>query len=755
MLDVNSPTSVALFKKQALEKGYKPEEVDSYLQQKQSVVQPSAIANNPLVQVTKNIPIVGSVVGEASGLVDRAVRKTGEAGAKLAIQNSPEYKRLSKKADDGTMTGEEALRFEELNKPLFLSQNETERLSNPVTNFTDQSKDLAATAAFAIPGAKTVPGAAAVGAGRAMLGSYGTSEKELNDPTLYSDVISSAPTGALLEGGLTYAGNKITNKLKQKELNANAKVAAEKPLTVKQGGEPTAKGKEFAQQFEVRSKIAERLKPWEVSDTLANKYGIAPDELSNLKQTADSITGKDGILNKQVRDSIAKVPEEIDVGEVPTVVKNLLDNAYDMTEADKALITRKVNAIIKPGKRIGYTNPLDAFDATKSLEKEGYNLLGKSTALSPNPRYEEMGGIFLDAADEIKTSLSNTVDKYNAVSLTKSKAVYDSLAKISQPLADEYMNAIKIGDLRAMQEPFVKLGKMVDETRLAQNTAFSKAFKDTSGASITEQIGNATRPVTQPVSDVVNKGLTKIVRPIKHAVASAVDKVQGGLDAPIPQGLSSVISKIPEAANLGLSMEQPSQAPSTEPSTGLEISNATGQDVESYIQERTGFKPLTLSNVIKLAGGNKANYDMLKQIYDEQQKVRAEYGKTVGGQNTGALAMVGLAQQKFNELQAKGLTGVVGGQAGAVGAATQLSPESRVYKDMILAIITPIARALGEKGVISDRDIPRYAPLLPPLNSTPEVARQKWDDIKYLIQASSKSAGMTSTDLGNASQVAF
>jgi len=708
MLDVNSPTSVALFKKQALEKGYKPEEVDSYLQQKQSVVQPSAIANNPLVQVTKNIPIVGSVVGEASGLVDRAVRKTGEAGAKLAIQNSPEYKRLSKKADDGTMTGEEALRFEELNKPLFLSQNETERLSNPVTNFTDQSKDLAATAAFAIPGAKTVPGAAAVGAGRAMLGSYGTSKKELNDPTLYSDVVSSAPTGALLEGGLTYAGNKLSKKLNKPKTPSTEPNALETT-----GNEMTnlAYKKSFKGVPKASEGGVKAFDEW-------NKAGMNVSNPDALAKSADDILASEGgALHQAVKDAAVN-----GVGvDKNKVIGYLQDKIDEIRIPELKAPYQKALESVKNAYGNSENIPLDFFYA----DKQSYGKLG-----SWNP---------LDATKPQEVA-----------------AAYEDLYHYMNKLMDEALKSNGFDNLRPLNQ---KISKALAASNFAErmgakyvpNSPFGLMDATMAGAGALATGGN---PLGAATGVAINKTINspETMKAAGGILKRAGSGIRNLPNVSIPEGAVPAISK---GVNMGLSMEQPSQAPSTEPSAGLEISNATGQDVESYIQERTGFKPLTLSNVIKLAGGNKANYDMLKQIYDEQQKVRAEYGKTVGGQNTGALAMVSLAQQKFNELQAKGLTGVVGGQAGAVGAATQLSPESRVYKDMILAIITPIARALGEKGVISDRDIPRYAPLLPPLNSTPEVARQKWDDIKYLIQASSKSSGMTSTDLGNASQVAF
>ena len=88
-----------------------------------------------------------------------------------------------------------------------------------------------------------------------------------------------------------------------------------------------------------------------------------------------------------------------------------------------------------------------------------------------------------------------------------------------------------------------------------------------------------------------------------------------------------------------------------------------------------------------------------------------------------------------------------GGGQGAAGIASSLlgrtpgirsaglAPEAQVFEDKRKALIAPLARKIsGEVGVLTDRDISRAEGLLPRLTDPPQVAQQKIDELKFLIQ---------------------
>jgi hypothetical protein len=69
----------------------------------------------------------------------------------------------------------------------------------------------------------------------------------------------------------------------------------------------------------------------------------------------------------------------------------------------------------------------------------------------------------------------------------------------------------------------------------------------------------------------------------------------------------------------------------------------------------------------------------------------------------------------------------------SIGAATKLSPQAALYKDTVSAFTSQLARAAGEKGVLTDQDVNRIKQALPQLGDTADIASAKLDTLKNLF----------------------
>ena len=114
-----------------------------------------------------------------------------------------------------------------------------------------------------------------------------------------------------------------------------------------------------------------------------------------------------------------------------------------------------------------------------------------------------------------------------------------------------------------------------------------------------------------------------------------------------------------------------------------------------------------------------------------------------GQMNTaqGALGLVDIIEQNYALVQEQGLTaqtgglGRLGGVRGSVASIAQSSPEAASYEATKDAFLSNLARASGEKGVLTDYDIARIRKAIPTFYDTPETAKRNLDTIRQIISA--------------------
>ena len=69
----------------------------------------------------------------------------------------------------------------------------------------------------------------------------------------------------------------------------------------------------------------------------------------------------------------------------------------------------------------------------------------------------------------------------------------------------------------------------------------------------------------------------------------------------------------------------------------------------------------------------------------------------------------------------------------SVGAATGANEDARVYRDMKESFLATLARAKGERGVLTDQDVKRVEKALPSFGDTEKVAQRKLIQSRKLL----------------------
>jgi hypothetical protein len=126
-----------------------------------------------------------------------------------------------------------------------------------------------------------------------------------------------------------------------------------------------------------------------------------------------------------------------------------------------------------------------------------------------------------------------------------------------------------------------------------------------------------------------------------------------------------------------------------------------------------------------------------------------------------AIASVGAAQNIVKQLAtlyfslnpSKGPMQLVKGRIASIGGKLNLNPNARIYEDARKGLMSRVARALGETGVLNEGDIARSISLIPDLTVDSETAAGKF---KFLLDAMAGAserlqsvATMTTSDINN------
>lgn len=235
--------------------------------------------------------------------------------------------------------------------------------------------------------------------------------------------------------------------------------------------------KAFASIFKTNAKLSKQLKPNEVANEMV-KHGFSGD-LDDLARISESVSGGNGAISRITRNAVGKIDESIDIRKSITAASKASDNATNVDSKVLKKIQISINNILskrigKDGLGIGQIKSLDALDAQRLLEREGYELLNKSQRASDGVgslKLEQQAQLYLGAAEELSLAIDK-LSKIGIVESFKTPSIISELTAISPRLANQFKNAKTISEIRSISAPFVKMSQLIDATQAYSGSAF-------------------------------------------------------------------------------------------------------------------------------------------------------------------------------------------------------------------------------------------------------------------------------------------
>lgn len=243
----------------------------------------------------------------------------------------------------------------------------------------------------------------------------------------------------------------------------------------------------YANAFQVPTKRAKDLKPMNTFSKIM-KYDIG-DTFNDLKRTISKVTGDTGDFNKATEKAVGMIDGNIPIDDVSTNMRRVIDESLDISVDDANKMMSEVVNKMKPVsglEGVGQMDPTDALQLARKLERKGWFYKSKSTYLSPNPRYEDIGNVYIEGAKGLMDQLEQAVDTQGLVPLVLDKNFLTRIKAISPQLAKDASKIRTLKEIRSIQAPFVRMGQIIDLTEQAQLSAAAKF-----GGSLSTRLGTA------------------------------------------------------------------------------------------------------------------------------------------------------------------------------------------------------------------------------------------------------------------------
>ena len=638
--------------------------------------QTNAPATTPQAQPQK-----GSFLSDfVKALVKPAVeygKQFGEAVGQAGRLLNPEYRNLSSKVRKGTATGSEADQYLQASKPIFMNEKELSEYSTPAKGIKKTIQRAAGGMAYAIPGGVGVSGA--VKAGAVAGGLFGLSEGEDID---IKNILYGSAGGAIAGGTLAVAG-KATKGLISKvsgKLSSSASKGINKAT-------PSMWQKAVEEHGIDLNKATKELFP---------RGGTYETALGSITDR-----GKGGTLGKVLQESEKIIAKEIQ-GSGGANTKILMDDFV------KDLLKESNKLTLIPGNE-GNSQALNEF--ARAFSQKYKNGLTPSQLLN----------------------LKRVVDSQFGKAVVD-EATGSPIAQAQKALA----NAAR-GKLKSL---FPKIKDALDK----ETTIYTLRPVLNRARSISKTPGSTLRlGKMNSLTDLINPFVwMEKVFGNERVASKFLGKTTEGLAEVGKAGITSKIAQLGGAA-VGTQLAQPTEP--TEPTTPPVDEGVTQKETVA-----NPFGDMTKQQVLMKAlsmGATKKDLDEVSAVYDmvagSQEGVPAGLSATEKAayiSARGAMGLVGILKNKYQQIQAQGLAasgpgvGLAQGIKGTVASTLQTSPEAAAYKNSVDAFLSKLARASGERGVLTDTDLKRIKKAIPGFYITPETAKQQWDLIESIIQDS-------------------
>ena len=296
----------------------------------------------------------------------------------------------------------------------------------------------------------------------------------------------------------------------------------------------------FTKAFQVPAKLAPRVNPKATASELLREYpGLVKGSLPQMQGVADAVTGANGAFSKLTRKAVGSIKGDIRTDEFLPEVRAILNRSALIDSNTERRILQSIFRMERPGRLPMTMNPLDAFDNIRELEGIGYKFVQASTKLSPSPLNEQIGKVYLTAADALKEGLEKAAGNQNIIQALKTPQALMDLSRIHPNLAAKFMQANTLADIRTIQRPFVNLSRMIGLT------------EDAAQAAGTQLISKAGAPITGAIAGgipgaAVGLVASPFVEGITEAARAPIATKSGQLLARLTRGGGKAVAEAPK-----------------------------------------------------------------------------------------------------------------------------------------------------------------------------------------------------------------
>ena len=588
----------------------------------------------------------------------------------------------------------------------------------------------------------------------------------------------------------------------------------------------------FASAFKIPQRFVERIKPIDTAREILT-YGFKPTSLTNMQGIVNRVTGAEGTLSKVVRNAAGIVKNPVKMDTVYSSLKNLIDETS--LASDKAVeLSNEVGRIINSGggtigemarpsipvkvpsypinrpqagkivpgqaqfvgPKPGELKAIDALDIIRKLEQKGYAAAeaAKRNVLDPIP-LQDRAKVFLGIADELMDQFEKVVGDSKIIDQLKTPGTYDELKSISPKLAQQFLEAKTVREVRSIQAPFVRLGKMIKLNDVVSQSVVPGLSRDIGGRLIGTVAGlnlaglpgmvagiilgpsieQAVESVRFPLMFAVSQGtkisvnkaagvafsLRKAFEETTSKIGSMTETAGGLLDqAKIPLTTQPLLRGA-TASGEGLPLRLP--APSFPSTVGAQeqeqssngfvspggqwkwdavqkdwVPNETGQPGKIGL---TREKAYALAALDMATNGGK-NLTKIATLYktfgsDAQSKMSAQSVQKLIGVNTAKQIVkeyakivegLGLGNDPMSRL---------GGKIKVfLGQNTEWFSNVASYDRTRKGSVAMLAKALGNIGTLSDKDIAIFSEFLPKVDDTHNLATENLSTLNKFLQFS-------------------
>lgn len=490
----------------------------------------------------------------------------------------------------------------------------------------------------------------------------------------------------------------------------------------------------------------------------ADKYGFTDGQYEDL---ANIMTGNEGILSNFNNNALknaqvsALVPDE-----ARTKALKAIENSIALEPHQKKTLSNIINTAndVPQGKiaerlaergenraaAIGEADIYDLHKAVQELEGKAYDMTGKGADAARK--------IVRDYAGDLKKSINAaSKDVYNnpdnIQELSEALVGANLSPRLTQDIVKQLRNGADYTTLRSMQSPFVILGQIAKQQKMAPlaggvggqsfNNPLAQVAEEVVGKPLAAATGKALQTGGRALQ-LASKNSDKLANGAKNAALAGAGLLAlgqlNGQNADTSPQLSGSSGQLGGAQGAQAQQKELQQAQQLQAIQQLmQPSKFAGKDRDQIEQAYMASAADNNPKAIQFYASMLEQLDKKDAMNQKQLAAlqKASSSKTSKDDQKKADAAKKAASIETMYKQAGGAQGPVGVLNNLLNSATlgMFNPGASAYEANQQALAVALARAAGDSGALSNQDIQGYKSMLPLTTDSPQAAKLKLQNI--------------------------